>query len=109
MGGEIPGLTDKHIPKKLGPKRASKIRKLFNLGPGDDVRKYVVRSQKAAKEGKEGKRHRLALKARRMEKAKADELEYKKLMAQRLKEKREAHKKRRTSSRQSASQSVSSN
>merc|ERR1712121_355777 len=125
--GEIPDLTDKHIPKKLGPKRASKIRKLFNLGPGDDVRKYVVRSQKAAKEGKEAKskapkiqrlitpqvvqrkRHRLALKVRRMEKAKAEEMEYKKLMAQRLKDKREAHKKRRTSSRQSASQSVSSN
>lgn len=29
--GEIPGLTDKSIPRKLGPKRANKIRKLFNL------------------------------------------------------------------------------
>ena len=26
---EIPGLTDKVIPRRLGPKRASKIRKLF--------------------------------------------------------------------------------
>ena len=50
--GEIPGLTDTQIPKKLGPKRASKIRKLFNLGPEDDVRKYVVRTTKAGKEGK---------------------------------------------------------
>merc|ERR1712187_37636 len=29
--GEIPGLTDKSIPNRLGPKRASRIRKLFNL------------------------------------------------------------------------------
>merc|ERR1712088_398684 len=27
---EIPGLTDNTIPRRLGPKRASKIRKLFN-------------------------------------------------------------------------------
>lgn len=29
--GEIVGLTDKTIPRRLGPKRANKIRKLFNL------------------------------------------------------------------------------
>uniref|UniRef100_S4PT06 Small ribosomal subunit protein eS6 n=1 Tax=Pararge aegeria TaxID=116150 RepID=S4PT06_9NEOP len=28
---EIPGLTDGNVPRRLGPKRASKIRKLFNL------------------------------------------------------------------------------
>eukprot|EP00302_Diacronema_sp_CCMP2436_P019573 CAMPEP_0179979350 /NCGR_PEP_ID=MMETSP0983-20121128/41308_1 /TAXON_ID=483367 /ORGANISM="non described non described, Strain CCMP 2436" /LENGTH=318 /DNA_ID=CAMNT_0021897123 /DNA_START=30 /DNA_END=986 /DNA_ORIENTATION=- len=28
---ELPGLTDKSIPRRLGPKRASKLRKLFNL------------------------------------------------------------------------------
>ncbi|CAG2119187.1 unnamed protein product, partial [Medioppia subpectinata] len=28
---EIPGLTDNTIPRRLGPKRANKIRKLFNL------------------------------------------------------------------------------
>lgn len=39
---EIPGLTDKAVGKKLGPKRASKIRKLFNLDKSDDVRKYVI-------------------------------------------------------------------
>ncbi|SOV18099.1 40S ribosomal protein S6 [Plasmodium sp. gorilla clade G2] len=39
---EIPGLTDKAVGKKLGPKRASKIRKLFNLDKTDDVRKYVI-------------------------------------------------------------------
>lgn len=40
---EIPGLTDEDRPRRLGPKRASKIRRLFNLGPGDDVRKFVIR------------------------------------------------------------------
>ena len=40
---DIPGLTDTTIPRRLGPKRASKIRKLFNLSKEDDVRQYVVR------------------------------------------------------------------
>ncbi|KAK1933409.1 putative 40S ribosomal protein S6 [Babesia divergens] len=40
---DIPGLTDEDRPRRLGPKRASKIRRLFNLKPGDDVRKYVIR------------------------------------------------------------------
>merc|ERR1719230_694054 len=42
---EIPGLTDDQKPRRLGPKRASNIRKLFNLEKKDDVRKYVVRRQ----------------------------------------------------------------
>ncbi|KAJ2071574.1 40S ribosomal protein S6, partial [Coemansia sp. S100] len=37
---EIPGLTDGNVPKRLGPKRASNIRKLFNLTKEDDVRKF---------------------------------------------------------------------
>src|ERR1700722_13559146 len=40
---EIPGLTDTSVPRRLGPKRANKIRKLFNLSKEDDVRKYVIR------------------------------------------------------------------
>lgn len=40
---DIPGLTDTTVPRRLGPKRASKIRKLFNLAKEDDVRQYVVR------------------------------------------------------------------
>lgn len=39
---EIPGLTDKTVGKKLGPKRANKIKKLFNLETDDDVRKYAI-------------------------------------------------------------------
>merc|ERR1719384_2541797 len=40
---EIPGLTDNTIPRRLGPKRASKIRKLFNLTKEDDVCQYVIK------------------------------------------------------------------
>jgi hypothetical protein len=49
---DIPGLTDVSIPKRLGPKRANKIRKMFNLTKEDDVRKYVIRREVASK--KEG-------------------------------------------------------
>ena len=35
---EVPGLTDTAVPRRLGPKRASKIRALFNLDKEDDVR-----------------------------------------------------------------------
>jgi len=53
---EIPGLTDKVIPCRVGPKRASKIRKLFNLTYKDDVRQYVIaRKRPNKKEG--GKEH----------------------------------------------------
>lgn len=40
---EIAGLTDEPQIRRLGPKRASKIRKLFELNKEDDVRKFVVR------------------------------------------------------------------
>merc|ERR1712113_383436 len=53
--GEIPGLTDNTIPRRLGPKRASKIRRLFNLSKGDDVRQYVVKRPLPLKEGKKQK------------------------------------------------------
>jgi small subunit ribosomal protein S6e len=107
---EVPGLTDRYLPRRLGPKRASKIRKLFNLSKEDDVRKYVIRRELPAKEGKESKkkvtkapkiqrlvtplvlqrkRHRLALKRRRGEKNKAEAAEYAKLLAQRHKEQKE--------------------
>ncbi|KAG5635797.1 hypothetical protein H0H81_010069, partial [Sphagnurus paluster] len=41
---EIPGLTDNVLPKRLGLKRAAKIRSFFNLAK-DDVRKHVVRCE----------------------------------------------------------------
>lgn len=42
---EIAGLTDTVLPKRLGPKRATKIRRFFNLSKEDDVRKYVIRRE----------------------------------------------------------------
>jgi small subunit ribosomal protein S6e len=39
---DIPGLTDTVHPKRLGPKRATKIRKFFGLTKDDDVRLYIL-------------------------------------------------------------------
>jgi len=47
----IEGVTDVSLPRRLGPKRANNIRKLFNLSREDDVRKFVVR-RKVTKAGK---------------------------------------------------------
>merc|ERR1711879_1029737 len=55
---EIPGLTDDNKPRRLGPKRASNIRKLFGLEKKDDVRQYVVRRE-AGKKKKAPKIQRL--------------------------------------------------
>jgi|TARA_B110000208_G_scaffold185744_1_gene241328 small subunit ribosomal protein S6e len=51
---EVPGLTDEASaqPIRLGPKRASKIRKLFNLSKDDDVRKNVIRREVKQSRGK---------------------------------------------------------
>jgi len=104
---ELAGLTDNQIPRRLGPKRASKIRKLFVLSKEDDVRKYVIRRELAAKEGKKAgskapkiqrlvtpvvlqrKRHRLSVKKTRQTKAKTEAADYQKLLALRQKESRE--------------------
>merc|ERR1712164_146364 len=105
MGGpqEIPGLTDESKPVRLGPKRATKIRKLFNLGEGEDVRKFVVRRKVTTKGGKEyskapkiqrlvtpqqlqRKKHRVALKRQRAEKNKTEKAAYLALLAQRKRE-----------------------
>ncbi len=42
---DIPGVTDNEKPRRLGPKRASTIRKVFSLRKSDDVRKYIVRRE----------------------------------------------------------------
>lgn len=76
---EIEGVTDTTAPRRLGPKRASNIRKLFNLSREDDVRKYVVR-RRVTKENKKDrmkspKIQRLitpTIKARRAKKAKVE-------------------------------------
>jgi len=127
---EIPGLTDVQIPRRLGPKRASKIRKLFNLTKEDDVRQYVIKRPLPQKEGKkqrfkapkiqrlitpnmlQRKRHRIALKRRRAEKAKEEAAQYAKLLAQRQKEakekKQQEAKRRRSASLRESKTSVSS-
>jgi len=110
---EIPGLTDSTVPRRLGPKRASKIRKLFNLTKDDDVRQYVIKRPLVVKEGKkpkhkapkiqrlitpvmlQRKRHRVAIKRRRAEKNRQAAAEYAKVLAQRQKEEREAKEQRR--------------
>lgn len=60
----IPGLTDgTEKPRMRGPKRAAKIRKLFDLKKEDDVRKYV-NTYRRSFEDKKGKTHKRAPKAR---------------------------------------------
>ncbi|KAF2902699.1 hypothetical protein ILUMI_03478 [Ignelater luminosus] len=117
---EIPGLTDTSVPRRLGPKRASRIRKLFNLNKEDDVRQYVVKRPLPQKEGKkqrfkapkiqrlitpavlQRKRHRLALKKKRCLRRKEQADNYAKLLAQRKKEskarRQEELKRRRSAS-----------
>jgi small subunit ribosomal protein S6e len=43
--GDIEGVTTDTKARRLGPKRASYIRKVFALRKQDDVRKYVVRRE----------------------------------------------------------------
>ncbi|RMD44541.1 hypothetical protein DV735_g550, partial [Chaetothyriales sp. CBS 134920] len=117
---DIPGLTDVVQPKRLGPKRATKIRKFFGLTKQDDVRKFVIRREVVPK--KEGakpytkapkiqrlvtpqrlqhKRHRIALKRKRAEASKDAATEYAQLLAKRVHEEREKKteaRKRRASS-----------
>ncbi|CDS05199.1 Putative 40S ribosomal protein S6 [Lichtheimia ramosa] len=120
---DIPGLTDKTVPKRLGPKRASKIRKFFNLSKEDDVRKYVIRREVQPKNPEkkpytkapkiqrlvtpvtlQRERRRKALKRRRNVAAKEAAAEYKQLLAKRTKQAKEAKlERRRTSSMQKSS------
>jgi len=48
---ELPGLTDIEIPRRLGPKRLGKIRKMFNLTKEDDPKDYIVRRKVKTKSG----------------------------------------------------------
>jgi small subunit ribosomal protein S6e len=124
--GEIEGLTDKQIPRRLGPKRANNIRKLFALEKSDPVTQYVIR-RTIEKEGKKAKsvapkiqrlitpvtlqrkRRRMADKRARAEAARKAEAEYRKLLAQRAKDAKERKKERRRSSVSKSKNSVSSN
>jgi len=124
---DIVGLTDTNVPRRLGPKRANKIRKLFNLQKEDDVRKYVIKRPLPIKEGKtkqhfkapkiqrlitpvrlQRKRHNLALKKKRCLKRKAEASEYAKLLAQRQREKLAKKRVEQTRKRTMSQSSVSS-
>jgi len=62
---DIEGLTDGTPTRRLGPKRASKIRKMFGLEKEDDVRQYVVRrtiGEEGSKKNKAPKIQRLVTK-----------------------------------------------
>jgi len=49
---DLTGLTDVEIPRRLGPKRVDKIKKMFNLTKDDDVRDYIVRRKVKSESGK---------------------------------------------------------
>ena len=105
---EIPGLTDTVLPKRLGPKRATKIRRFFNLSKEDDVRKYVIRREVKSKKKEDAKpytkapkiqrlvtperlqrrRHLRSLKRRRIEHQKEQKAEFDAMLAKRVAEKK---------------------
>merc|ERR1711912_60786 len=78
---EIPGLTDSEKPLRLGPKRATKIRKLFvrrqvttkgekTYSKAPKIQRLVTSTQL------QRKRHRVALKRARVEKNKKEQASY---------------------------------
>ncbi|MDP2437012.1 MAG: S6e family ribosomal protein [archaeon] len=126
---DIDGVTNDYKAKRLGPKRASKIRKLFDLTKEDDVRRFVVRrtiiKQKPFEEGEpetikkrttkapkiqrlvtperlQRKRRIASLKRQATAKSKAQAAEFKKILADRRQAKRQT-----LASRKSARKSVS--
>lgn len=105
---DVPGLTDTEVPRMRGPKRASKIRKLFALSKEDSVFPYVnsMRREFESATGKkkskaqkvqrvvtpltlQRKRARAAVKKAKIAKSKAEAGEYHKLLQMRIKEQRE--------------------
>ncbi|KAJ8326043.1 hypothetical protein BDV3_003868 [Batrachochytrium dendrobatidis] len=126
---DIPGLTDVAIPKRLGPKRANNIRKMFNLTKEDDVRKYVIRRDVVSKKDAtkirskapkiqrlvtpltlQRKRNLKAVKRRNAESSREAAANYTQLLALRIKEKKEKrheiHVKRRLSSTRKSTSSA---
>lgn len=114
---DIPGLTDEQRPRRLGPKRASKIRTLFNLDKEDDVRSYVIR-RTIEKNGKKSskapniqrlvtpirlqrKRRWKAEKRSRWEKSQEAAEEYSQLLAQHAEQLKQERIKKRESKRRS--------
>ncbi|KAK0430565.1 40s ribosomal protein s6-b [Armillaria borealis] len=107
---EIPGLTDTILPKRLGPKRATNVRKMFNLSKEDDVRKYVIRREVKSGKKENAKpytkapkiqrlvtpirlqrgRHLCSVKRRKLEHQKEQKSEYDALIAKRVSDSKKA-------------------
>ena len=122
--GEIEGLTDKIEPKRLGPKRANNIRKLFALSKEDDVRKYVIRREIPAKGDRKAytkapkiqrlvtplkiqrRRARRAVKRNAREKTQQERQEYAKMIHERNKSRRQEHLSKKRQQRQSTKSST---
>jgi small subunit ribosomal protein S6e len=119
---EIPDITDNSIPRRLGPKRATKIRKLFNLEKSDDLRKFMI-ARTFEKNGKTvvkrakiqrlvtpvtlaRKRRRQSAKVAGLEKSKTEKAAYTALVQKRISEQKVARRselsKRRSSRRASS-------
>lgn len=109
---EIQGLTDKEMPRRLGPKRASKLRRLFKLEKKDDVRKYIVTREIKRSSGKTFfkraniqrlitdkrlRRKKALVKAKKdhLQAKKEQKTQYEKLVSSYLKEKRDKVKAQR--------------
>lgn len=121
---EISGLTDVVVPRRLGPKRVTKIRKLFNLSKEDDVKRFVVKRLLPSKEGKtlkfkapkiqrlitplslQRQRRRLVLKKIRALKKKAAKTEYLKLLQLKAQRKIKLEKEKRKRGRSASVQST---
>jgi len=117
---DVEGLTNISHPKRLGPKRATNLRKFYNLSKEDDVRKYVIRRDVQPKNPEkkvytkapkiqrlvtpqrlQRKRRLVALKKKRSDASRDAAAEYAQLLAKRVNEekaKRSELKKRRASS-----------
>jgi small subunit ribosomal protein S6e len=118
---EIPDITDTSIPRRLGPKRASKIRALFNLDKTADLRKVMIartfehKGKTVVKRAKiqrlvtpvtlARKRVRMSQAKAALENSKAEKAAYTALVQKRLSEQKEARRseisKRRSSRRTS--------
>lgn len=114
--GEIEGLTTENIPRRVGPKRASNIRKFWGLLKTEDVRKFVIARTFTTKKGKEvtkrpkiqrlvtpvqrqRKRARAVAKVQNRERVKRDAQEYARMLTQRATERAAARRSSRRSSR----------
>ena len=106
---DIPNVTDSSQARRLGPKRANKIRALFNLTKGDDVKKFVIARKFENKKGKTvtkrckiqrlvtpttvmRKNQRIAAARKSLENSKAEAAAYSALVQKRLAEQKEARR-----------------